>query len=65
MSSNITRRHVLATLPLMLSLPAWAQTPAPKPADWARTLQAARGQTVYFNAWAGSERINAYLSNNG
>ncbi len=23
--------------------------------------RAARGQTVYFNAWAGSERINAYL----
>jgi putative thiamine transport system substrate-binding protein len=28
---------------------------------WADTLRAARGQTVYFNAWAGSERINAYL----
>ncbi len=24
-------------------------------------MRAARGQTVYFNAWAGSERINAYL----
>ncbi len=30
-------------------------------AAWERTVQAARGQTVYFNAWAGSERINAYL----
>jgi len=30
-------------------------------ADWARIEQAARGQTVRFNAWAGSERINAYL----
>lgn len=29
--------------------------------DWPRTEAAARGQTVYFNAWAGSERINAYL----
>ncbi|HEY6135547.1 MAG TPA: ABC transporter substrate-binding protein [Rubrivivax sp.] len=29
--------------------------------NWSRTEQAARGQTVYFNAWAGSERINAYL----
>ncbi len=55
------RRQALAALPLMLSLPTWAQTPAPKATDWARTLQAARGQTVYFNAWAGSERINAYL----
>lgn len=38
---------------------AFAQTvPA---TDWAATLRTARGQTVYFNAWAGSERINAYL----
>ncbi len=29
--------------------------------NWARIQTAARGQTVYFNAWAGSERINAYL----
>ena len=31
------------------------------PAEWPTTLRTARGQTVYFNAWAGSERINAYL----
>ena len=30
-------------------------------ADWPAIERAARGQTVYFNAWAGSERINAYL----
>ena len=30
-------------------------------ADWARIEAAARGQTAYFNAWGGSERINAYL----
>jgi len=29
--------------------------------DWPAIERAARGQTVYFNAWAGSERINAYL----
>jgi len=28
---------------------------------WTRLEAAAKGQTVYFNAWAGSERINAYL----
>jgi putative thiamine transport system substrate-binding protein len=28
---------------------------------WARIEAAAKGQTVYMNAWAGSERINAYL----
>ncbi len=30
-------------------------------ADWSRTEATARGQTLYFNAWGGSERTNAYL----
>lgn len=30
-------------------------------ADWPAVLQEAEGQTVYFNAWGGSDRINAYL----
>ncbi len=29
--------------------------------EWSRTEATARGQTVYFNAWGGSERSNAYL----
>jgi putative thiamine transport system substrate-binding protein len=29
--------------------------------SWAAIEQAARGQTVHFNAWAGSEAINAYI----
>lgn len=42
---------------------AFAFAPRSTRADaaWDATLAAARGQTVYFNAWAGSERINAYL----
>ena len=28
---------------------------------WADVEKAARGQTVHFNAWAGSEQINAYI----
>lgn len=32
-----------------------------QPDRWARIEAAGRGQTVYFNAWGGSERINAYL----
>jgi putative thiamine transport system substrate-binding protein len=32
-----------------------------QPAAWAAVERAARGQTVVFNAWGGSERINAYL----
>jgi putative thiamine transport system substrate-binding protein len=50
------RRHLLAAAGVLpLARLAQAQS------DWSRTEAAARGQTVYFNAWAGSERINAYL----
>lgn len=31
-------------------------------AAWREVLAEARGQTVYFNAWAGSEKINAYIA---
>ena len=53
---TINRRLVLASASLLGFSPLRAQ-----PATWARIEQAARGQTVYFNAWAGSSRINAYL----
>ena len=54
MSPFPTRRRVLVS-GLALPLAAAAQS------SWSRIEQAARGQTVYFNAWAGSERVNAYL----
>jgi putative thiamine transport system substrate-binding protein len=31
-------------------------------ANWQATESAARGQSVYFNAWGGSEKINSYLA---
>jgi putative thiamine transport system substrate-binding protein len=49
------RRHLLIAASA-LPLPAFAQG-----SEWSRLEAAARGQTVHFNAWAGSERINAYL----
>ena len=55
---NLNRRTALAGLAALGSWPWAARAQA---ADWARTLAAARGQTVYFNAWGGSERINTYL----
>jgi putative thiamine transport system substrate-binding protein len=33
----------------------------PNPADWDAVLAEARGQTVYWNAWGGSDSINAYI----
>lgn len=55
--SNLSRRELIAALAGTAVLPAWAQNPGAWPAIESR----ARGQSVYFNAWAGSERINAYL----
>ncbi len=41
--------------------PVAADTVSQTP-DWEQTVAAARGQTVYFNAWGGSERINDYVA---
>jgi putative thiamine transport system substrate-binding protein len=30
--------------------------------EWQEVVKESRGQTVYFNAWGGSDRINEYLS---
>jgi putative thiamine transport system substrate-binding protein len=48
-------RPVLAAL-----LPALLATPAA--ADWQQVLDAARGQTVYWNAWGGDPRTNAFIA---
>jgi putative thiamine transport system substrate-binding protein len=52
----LRRRSLIAVTALAWALPSIAQD-----ARWAEIEKKARGQTVYFNAWAGSERINAYL----
>jgi putative thiamine transport system substrate-binding protein len=47
----------ISTLALMLLMSG------PAVADgWDDTLAAARGQTVYWNAWGGDEQINAYIA---
>jgi putative thiamine transport system substrate-binding protein len=52
----INRRHVLAAA----LLPIFGRTVFA--ADWAAIETEAKGQTVYFNAWAGSDTINAYIA---
>ena len=34
----------------------------PAPASWDQALAQAKGETVYFNAWGGDPKINAYIS---
>lgn len=54
---HFTRRQALAALTFGASAAASAQNAT----AWATTEARARGQKVYFNAWGGSERTNAYL----
>jgi putative thiamine transport system substrate-binding protein len=45
---------------MLSALAAFLSTPAL--ADWQDTLDAARGQTVYWNAWGGDDRTNAFIA---
>ncbi|MBE3637320.1 ABC transporter substrate-binding protein [Mangrovicoccus algicola] len=56
-------KTLIAALAAALGLAAGALPPAASRAgDWQETLQEARGQTVYFHAWGGDERTNAFLA---
>jgi len=48
------RLSLIALLSLGLATPAFA--------DWDATLAAARGQTVYWNAWGGDQRTNDFIT---
>lgn len=49
----------LAAAALIIATSATAETP--DPADWPAIEAQARGQTVYWNAWAGSDAVNDYI----
>ena len=53
---------VLAVTANIAAGSALAQPRAPDPKDWPAVLAAARSETVYWNAWAGEPRINAYIA---
>ncbi|MDX5978533.1 ABC transporter substrate-binding protein [Vreelandella alkaliphila] len=59
MKPRTTLTTAVATAMLSLALPAMA---APDPNDWDAVLQAAEGQTVYWNAWGGDSRTNRYIA---
>ena len=59
---SITQLHTLLALTLTLfSGSLYAGQDKNLASDWQKTLEEARGQTVYFNAWGGSQTINAYI----
>jgi putative thiamine transport system substrate-binding protein len=57
---RLNRRRALTLLGGGLALGTSSQAGASS-AAWSTIAKQARGQTVYFNAWAGSDAINAYI----
>jgi putative thiamine transport system substrate-binding protein len=56
----ITRRHALGIGAFGLATVAGLRTVSA--ASWDETVAAAKGQTLYFNAWGGDPKINAYIA---
>ncbi|MBL0598284.1 ABC transporter substrate-binding protein [Aeromonas jandaei] len=54
-------KQLLCALPLLAGSLLVTQANAAGNPQWQQTLDEAKGQTVYFNAWGGSPEINAYL----
>lgn len=54
-------RHSFAALTLVLGLAGVYAPALADDAEWKQVLDAARGQTVYWNAWGGDPRVNAYI----
>jgi putative thiamine transport system substrate-binding protein len=52
---------VAGALSAALALSPAAKAADPDPRNWEAVLAEAKGQTVYFNAWGGSENINNYI----
>ena len=59
--TSLSRRQTLALMGAGLTAGFSGSLLAQTGTPWATIESKARGQTVYFNAWAGSEQINAYL----
>jgi putative thiamine transport system substrate-binding protein len=54
-------RMPVLLLSLLALVTSPAQAAAPAPQDWNTVLADARGQTVYFHAWAGDPQINGFI----
>jgi putative thiamine transport system substrate-binding protein len=56
-------RSILTALAVLgLAAPLVAQEVTPDPKDWPAITAAARGQTVYWHAWGGSNAVNDYIA---
>lgn len=55
-------KRLLASAALVMMTVTGALAADPNPSDWNSVLSQARGQTVYWNAWGGSDSINSYIA---
>ena len=62
--ANLNRRRALGLGLGAGLLAAWPRVARADslPGSWGEALAHARGQTVYFNAWGGNERINQFIA---
>ena len=56
------RPIALAAAALLAAMSVAARAADPDPSNWDSVLAEAKGETVYWNAWAGEPRINAYIA---
>ena len=61
-SSRRAALRALSSLSLLATTFGFGAAQAQTAADWPQVLAKARGQTVYFNAWAGDEKTNAFIA---
>lgn len=61
-TTMLTRRHALVLAASGLVYPTLGRAGSVAAADWPGILDRAKGQTVYFNAWAGDERSNTFIA---
>lgn len=61
-TSRLLAATLLTGLVANLSISSPTSAADPDPAEWENVVEKARGQTVYWNAWGGSQSINDYIS---
>lgn len=54
-------RPVAFVAAALVALSAPSRAAGPDVSNWSGVLAKARGETVYFNAWGGSDNINSYI----
>ncbi len=60
--TSVSFKRVATGFALLVTTAWFVRAAGASEADWPTTVAKARGQTVYWNAWGGDNRINAYIA---